>query len=263
MKTSTSDRQNGIQWTLWNQLDDLDFADDLALLSHTHQQMQDKTITIAENSARVGLGIHRGKTKTLRVNANRQTPICLDGQALEEVDQFTYLGSIINKQGGTDADVKVRIGKARAAFNQLSNIWRSRSYSVQTKIRLFNSNVKSVLLYGAETWRTTLATTKRIQTFINTCLRLILRVHWPVTIRNEDLWQQSGQQPVDMTILHRRWSWIGHTLRKPQSNITRQALKQNPQGKKKRGRPRNTWRRDLDADCKRAGYTWGQLENLA
>ena len=57
--------------------------------------------------------------------------------------------------------------------------------------------------------------------------------------------------------------WIGHTLRKPTTNTTRQALKWNPQGKRKRGRPRNSWRRDLEDDIKRMGRTWGQLERLA
>lgn len=63
IKTSTSEQQNGIQWTMWKQPDDLDFADDLALLSHTHQQMQDKTTAVAENSARIGLNINRGKSR--------------------------------------------------------------------------------------------------------------------------------------------------------------------------------------------------------
>jgi hypothetical protein len=52
---------------------------------------------------------------------------------------------------------------------------------------------------------------------------------------------------------------IGHMLRKPASNITRQALRWNPQGKRKRGRPRNSWRRDLYAECQAMGQTWGQL----
>lgn len=96
---------------------------------------------------------------------------------LEEVETFTYLGSVINQQGETDADVKTRIGKARAALIALKNIWRSNLIASRTKIRLFNSNVKSVLLYGAETWRTTKTTIKRIQTFINSCLRRILKIH--------------------------------------------------------------------------------------
>ena len=136
---------------MWTQLDDLDFADDLALLSHTQQQMQDKTNTIATNSARLGLSIHRGKSKILRVNAADTSPINLEGETLEEVEEFTYLGSIFDKQGGTDADVRVRTGKARGAFIQLKNIWSSRDLAITTKIKIFNSNVKSVLLYGAET----------------------------------------------------------------------------------------------------------------
>ena len=56
---------------------------------------------------------------------------------------------------------------------------------------------------------------------------------------------------------------LGHTLRKPSTSITRQALSWNPQGKRKRGRPRNSWRRDLEADIKRLGLTWSQLERKA
>ena len=63
-----------------------------------------------------------------------------------------YLGSIVNQQGGTNADVKTRIGKARASFIILKNVWRSHVISTRTKIHLFNANIKSVLLYVAETW---------------------------------------------------------------------------------------------------------------
>ncbi|VDO72670.1 unnamed protein product [Schistosoma margrebowiei] len=57
MRTSTSEGKHGIQWTAQNQLDDLDFADDLALQSHTHEQMQIKTVSVAAVSASVGLNI--------------------------------------------------------------------------------------------------------------------------------------------------------------------------------------------------------------
>ena len=59
MKTTTTGRNNGIQWTLWMQLDDLDFADDLALLSHNHSQMQYKTTLLETTSAGTGLKINR------------------------------------------------------------------------------------------------------------------------------------------------------------------------------------------------------------
>ena len=263
MKTSTHQRRNGIQWTLWDQLDDLDFADDLALLSHTQQQMQEKTSDVATTSACIGLSIHKGKSKVLKVNATSTTPIMLDEEALEEVESFVYLGSTVDIQGGTDADVRTRVGKARMAFQQLRNVWVSRHLSKKLKIRIFNTMVKPVLLYGSETWRTTATNIKNIQSFINKCLRRILGVHWPEKISNLNLWQQTRQKPVEQEILQRRWRWIGHTLRKPTSSTTRHALIWNPQGKRKRGRPRNTWRRDLEADTKELGLTWGRLERLA
>ena len=262
-KTTTAGNRNGIQWTLLEQLDDLDFADDLALLSSSHQQMQEKTSKLAVISPQVGLNIHKDKTKILKVSTAREDPIILQGSKLDEVQAFSYLGSIIDKNGGTDADVRARIGKARAVYLQLKNIWNSKVLSIRTKIRLFNSNVKSILLYGAETWRTTKFTTIKIQSFINCCLRRILQIYWPDTISNPDLWHSTNEIPAEDEIRSRRWRWIGHTLRKPTSNITRQALKWNPQGKRKRGRPRNTWRRDLEADTKKTGYSWGHLERTA
>ncbi|CAI2736846.1 unnamed protein product [Schistosoma spindalis] len=60
MKASISEGKHDIQWTARNQLNDLDFAHDLALQSHTHVQMQIKTASIAAVSASVGLNIHNG-----------------------------------------------------------------------------------------------------------------------------------------------------------------------------------------------------------
>ena len=68
MKPTTAERRNGIQWTMWKQLDDLDFADDLVLLSHNHQHMQEETSGIETISARVGLRIHTGKNNLLIIN---------------------------------------------------------------------------------------------------------------------------------------------------------------------------------------------------
>jgi hypothetical protein len=61
----------------------------------------------------------------------------------------------------------------------------------------------------------------------------------------------------------RKWRWIGQTLRKPKHNITRQALQWNPQGKRGRGRPRNTRRRDFIAEMEIEGYRWQDLERMA
>ncbi|VDO65291.1 unnamed protein product [Schistosoma margrebowiei] len=91
-------------------LDDLDIADDLALLSQTQQQMQEKTNSVAAASAAIGLNIHKGKSKVLRYNTACTDPITIDGEDLE--------------------DVKARTSKARAAYVQLRNIWNSKQLSV-------------------------------------------------------------------------------------------------------------------------------------
>ena len=55
----------------------------------------------------------------MRINTINENPITVGGEWLEEVDSFTYLGSVIDKEGDTDVDVGARIGKARTAFNML------------------------------------------------------------------------------------------------------------------------------------------------
>ena len=224
--------------------------------------MQDKTNLVHDLSASIGLSSHSGMSIVLRINTRNEAPILLRGEALDEVDSFTYLGSMVTKDGGTEAGIAARIGKARAAFKQLKNVWRFVDLSRKTKIRIFNSNVKSVLYYGSETWRTSVTNSNKLQTFFNSCLRQNLHIRWPEVI-NEMLWECTDQTPVDQQLIQRRWRWIGHTLHKPTSNTTRQALRWNPQGKRRRGGPRNTWQRDLVADAKKAGYAWGELEQMA
>jgi nucleoside phosphorylase len=76
-----------------------------------------------------------------------------------------------------EEDVKARIGKARAVFVMLSKIWNSKSLSTATKLKTFN--VKSVLMYGSGTAKTTKETTSKIQVLINTYLCRILNIWWP------------------------------------------------------------------------------------
>ena len=68
MKSSIDNTRQGIQWNMWKHLEDLDFADDLALLSHTKDQMQHKTDNLVSTAATVGLKINSGKTKILKIN---------------------------------------------------------------------------------------------------------------------------------------------------------------------------------------------------
>jgi len=129
-------------------------------------------------------------------------------------------------------------------------IWHSTTYSTQTKLRIFNTNVKAVLLYGCETWKNLKYIRTKLQVFINKSMRRILRIFWPDQITNNELWKRMKQPRIDLQIRKRKWGWLGHTLRKPTDDITRQALEWNPQGKLSRGRPKNTWRRPVLEEAK-------------
>ena len=87
-----SDEKSGIQWSLMQCLEDLDFADDLCLMSQKLQHMQSKTDRLTEEAAKTGLKVNAGKTETMRMNNKQEEPITLGGNALKEVDSFTYLG---------------------------------------------------------------------------------------------------------------------------------------------------------------------------
>ena len=144
MRNSVEGKKTGIRWKVTSKLEDLDFADDIAHMSSKFNDIQDKTTAVKEWAEKAGLKININKTKSMRLNAKIERPIKIDGQELEEVEEFTYLGSKVTKEVGASEDIKARLQKARSAF--LSQVWKSSLYSVKTKVRIYNSNVRSVLM---------------------------------------------------------------------------------------------------------------------
>ncbi|VDP31856.1 unnamed protein product [Schistosoma curassoni] len=116
---------------------------------------------------------------------------------------------------------------------------------------------------GAETWRTTTTIIKKVSVFINSCPCEILNIHWPDTISNSLLWERTNNLLDEEEIRKRRWKWIGQTLRKSSNCITRQALIWNPEWKRKRGRSKNTLRREIEAVMKRMNNKWKEVERIA
>ena len=104
---------------------------------------------------------------------------------------------------------------------------------------------------------------RKIQVFVNKCLKRIVKIYWPNTIRNEDLWELTGIEKLDVMIRRRKWNWIGHTLRKPTEDIANQSLFWNPQGLRKKGRPRSTWKRTVVEEARAAEKEWRELYTLA
>jgi hypothetical protein len=74
---------------------------------------------------------------------------------VERVDKFTYLGSALTKNGGTEEDVLNRISRANTAFLQLYSIRKNKQLTQGTMLRIFVTNVRVIILYGCETWKIT------------------------------------------------------------------------------------------------------------
>ena len=91
MRTATANKPQGLVWGLFHRLEDCDFADDIALLAHSHTDMQEKTDRVANIAKKTGLKIHSGKTKLMKVKTKPTEPVSIGGEPLEEVKNFKYL----------------------------------------------------------------------------------------------------------------------------------------------------------------------------
>ena len=107
----------------------------------------------------------------MRVNKANIHKFRLEETEIEELGSSVYLGSVVSVNGATEEDGASRIKKANGVFVQLYAVWRNCNISRRGKVRIFNTNVKSVLLYACETWKTTNQITRRLQIFVNKCLR--------------------------------------------------------------------------------------------
>ena len=165
MRRTTEDQIRGIRWTPFSYLKDLDYANDLALLSHTYTDIQEKTQRLNTFKKQVGLNISSKKTEVMALNTTNTRLVQIDNEELPYTDRFTYLGSIISRDRGTDLDIQGRLNKARNSLNIMNKVWRSSTYSTCTKLKLYYSCVLTTLLYGSECWRLTEKDLSKLSTF--------------------------------------------------------------------------------------------------
>ena len=241
----------------------MDFADDIALTSSTKCQIQKKVKNLSTNSKTTGLKINSEKTKLLRLNTTSNENVQVDDHDIEDVESFVYLCAYISKSGGTEEDIKARLGKARAAYSKLNNIWKNSQFTYKTKIKIFKANVISVLLLY-ECWQMTKTDEKKLDVFLHKSLRRILKIYWPMRITNEEIRARAGMETISKQVARRRWTWLGHILRMDHHSHPRIALTWVPEGKRKRGRPRETWRRTVERELEKEGLrTWAAAASAA
>ena len=118
------------------------------------------------------------KTKLMTDNTSGiNTEIKVNGQKLESVASFKYLGSVINDEG-SKPEILSRIAQTTEALTRLKPVWNDRSKSHSSKIRLMRALVTSIFLYTCEPWTLTAELQRRIQAMEMRCYRKILRISY-------------------------------------------------------------------------------------
>ena len=197
----------------------LRFADDIDLMAGSNNELQVLTTRLADSAGAYGMEVSHEKSKVM-VNSRNDTSadIIMNGQKLEEVNNFKYLGATLSKDGSCTAEVRIRIATAMAAMSRLSRLWKSSNISFTTKYRLYQALVVSILLYGCETWTLLADSERRIQAFETKCLRKLLGISYLEHKTNDYVRKKikdlvGPQEPLLATVKQRKLVWFGHVTR--------------------------------------------------
>ena len=197
---------------LWKQLDDRDLADGLAILSHIHSQIQDKTIRLASSSEGLELKINGKKTELINMNTSLNIPFLISGEFTNPPGGgvfLVYLESMINKHRDTNQSITTRIGKARQVFiTLLKKIWAAKGIRFKTG---FSTPMSSHVQ-----WMRDMANNKDHSAEDHDIYQPLSEAHHlqkPKTRGKRD------RHHAVVQLIQR--GWIGHTLRKPVSSTTR------------------------------------------
>ena len=223
-------------------LTDLDFADDISLLSDSVEKACKLLIEVERQCIRIGLGMNTKKTKVMAENVETPVVKTLDGTELDVVADFNYLGAWI---ASTQKDIKIRRARAWSALHSMNKVWKS-AMDDNLKRRLFVTTVESVLLYGCEAWSLTVKDEKALDGVYTRMLRAALNVSWKDHTRNSELY---GKLPrLSDTVRQRRMRLAGHCVRHPELTASQLILWEPTHGRKSRGRPQATYIDTLKRD---------------
>ena len=134
------------------------------------------------------------------------TEIKVNGQRLEIITSFKYLGSVITDEGSKSV-ILSGVAQTTAALTRLKPVWNDRSISLSCKIRLMRSLVKFIFLYACESWTLTAEFQRKIQAMEMRCYRRILRISYKEHVTSEEVGakiQQAIGPQGDLTIVKRR-----------------------------------------------------------
>jgi hypothetical protein len=260
-------RDVGIRVDDGENIADLEYADDAALLAVMLTSLASILQQLAEESGKFGMKINVPKTKWMKVCKSKEEiteQLFFQGETIERVDDFKYLGSQISSYGNQDMDVEARLQKATTAFKRLyRGIWKRRDITLKTKFRVYRALIEPIALYGAESWTLTAGVKNKLDVFDNECVRTILGIKWNDRINNEELRERSKQEPLSEKAASRIIRWAGHVWRMDDSRIARRIERWQPTGKRSRGKQKQRWKDAAIGEVRLRGAKGRNIEELA
>ena len=166
-------------------INNLRYADDTTLMTESEEELKSLLMKMKEESEKVGLKLNTQKTKIM---ASGPIPSWqIDGETVETVSDFVFLGSKITADGDCSHEIKRRLLLGRKVMTNLDSIFKSRDITLSTKVPLVKAMVFPVVMYRCESWTIKKAEHKRIDAFELWCWRRLLRVLWTARRSNQSI----------------------------------------------------------------------------
>ena len=158
----------------------------------------------------------------------------------------------------------VRSAITRAAMQSLENqIWRSR-LTISTKLKLYNTCILPIFLYGSDCWAISKTDTRKIDALDQWCLRMLIGIKWYQFVWNDDVRRLTKQPKLTAIIQSRRLTLFGHIMRMDDNADAKRILLASPPADWRRqlGRPRITWLSTIQQDLKHHHLTLPEAADL-
>uniref|UniRef100_A0A670IH13 ribonuclease H n=1 Tax=Podarcis muralis TaxID=64176 RepID=A0A670IH13_PODMU len=214
-KAGLDESQAGIKIAGRN-INNLRYADDTTLMAESEEELKNLLMRVKEESAKYGLKLNIKKTKIMATGPITSWQI--EGEEMEAVRDFTFLGSMITADGDSSHEIKRRLLLGRRAMTGLNSILRSRDVTLPTKVRIVKAMVFPVVMYGSESWTIKKADRRRIDAFELWCWRRLLRVPWTARRSNASILKEiSPECSLEGQIVKLRLQYFGHLMRREDS----------------------------------------------
>ena len=157
-------------------INNLRYADDTTIMAKSEEELTSLLMKVKEESEKVGLKLNIQKTKFMA--SGPITSWQIDGETVETMSVFIFLGSKITADGDCSHEIKRCLLLGRKVMTNLDSIFKSRDISLPTEVHLVKAMVFPVLMYGCESWTVKKAEGQKIDAFELWCWRRLLRVPW-------------------------------------------------------------------------------------